>query len=213
MADVVNTNHRGEQQVGTRACRRMRNAGFVPAVLYGHKEAVVHLIVKPGEVLSAVKAGHKLVDLKGEVNESALVKKVQWDALGMDIVHVDFERVSATELIETKVTVELRGEAAGVKEGGVLNFITHELDIECPAGSIPEKIIVNVKDLQLDGEIFARDVALPDGVKLAAHEDDVIVSCAKPMVEEEEEAAAAAAPGAAEPELIRKEKPEEEEAE
>jgi large subunit ribosomal protein L25 len=212
MADVVNTNHRGEQQVGTRACRRMRKAGFVPAVLYGHKEAVAHLIVKPGEVLSAVKAGHKLVDLKGEVNESALVKKVQWDALGMDIVHVDFERVSATELIETKVTVELRGEAAGVKAGGVLNFITHELDIECPAGSIPEKIIVNVKDLQLDGEIFARDLVLPEGVKLAAHEDDVIVSCAKPMEVEEEEGAAAA-PGAAEPELIRKEKTDEEEAE
>ena len=63
MADVVNTNHRGEQQVGTRACRRMRQAGFVPAVLYGHKEAVVNLIVKPGELLSAVKAGHKMVDL------------------------------------------------------------------------------------------------------------------------------------------------------
>jgi large subunit ribosomal protein L25 len=211
MADVVNTNSRGEQQVGTRACRRMRKAGFVPAVLYGHKEAVVNLIVKPGEVLSAVKAGHKLVDLKGEVNESALVKKVQWDALGMDIVHVDFERVSATELIETRVSIELRGEAAGVKEGGVLNFITHELDIECPAGSIPEKIIVNVKELQLDGEIFARDLVLPEGVKLAAHEDDVIVSCAKPMEVEEE--GAAGAPGTAEPELIRKEKAAEEEAE
>jgi large subunit ribosomal protein L25 len=212
MADVVNTNHRGEQQVGTRACRRMRKAGFVPAVLYGHKEAVVHLIVKPSEVLSAVKAGHKMVDLKGEVNENALVKKVQWDALGMDIVHVDFERVSLTEMVETTVTVELRGEAAGVKAGGVLHFVTHELEIECPAGSIPEKILVNVKDLQLDGEIFARDVPLPEGVKLAGHEDDVIVSCAKP-VEVEEEAAAAAAPGAAEPELIRKEKPAEEEAE
>ena len=211
MADVVNTNPRGEGQTGTRACRRMRKAGFVPAVLYGHKEAVVHLIVKPGEVLSAVKAGHKMIDLKGEVNESALVKKVQWDAFGADIVHVDFERVSATELIQTTVTVELRGEAAGVKEGGVLQFITHELEIECPAGSIPERIVVNVKELQLDGEIFARDVALPEGVRLAAHADDVIVSCSKPLVEEEE--AGAAAPGAAEPELIRKEKAEGEEAE
>jgi len=211
MADVVNANLRGEQQVGTRACRRMRKAGFVPAVLYGHKEAVVHLIVKPTEVLSAVRAGHKLIDLKGEVNESALVKKVQWDALGSDIVHVDFERVSATELIRTTVSVELRGEAAGVKEGGVLQFITHDLDIECPAGSIPEKIIVSVKELQIDGEIFARDLQLPEGVRLAAHADDVIVSCSKPLAEEEE--APAAAPGPAEPELIRKEKTDEEEAE
>jgi large subunit ribosomal protein L25 len=211
MADVVNTNHRGEQQVGTRACRRMRQAGFVPAVLYGHKEAVINLIIKPGEVLSAVKAGHKMVDLKGEVNESALVKKVQWDALGMDIVHVDFERVSLTELVETKVAVELRGEAAGVKAGGVLHFITHELDIECPAGSIPEKIVVNVKELQLDGEIIARDVALPEGVKLTGHGDDVIVSCAQPIEVEEE--GAAGVPGAIEPELIRKEKEGDEEGE
>jgi large subunit ribosomal protein L25 len=183
----------------------MRKAGFVPAVLYGHKEAVIHLIVKPDEVMTAIRAGHKVVDLRGEVNESALVKQVQWDALGSDIVHVDFARVSATELVRTKVAVELRGEAAGVKAGGVLAFITHEMDIEAPANAIPEKIFVNVKELQLDGEIFARDVQLPEGVRLAAHGDDVIVSCNKPVAAEEE---AAAAPGPAEPELIRKEKPE-----
>jgi large subunit ribosomal protein L25 len=165
------------------------------------------LIIKPGEVLSAVKAGHKVVDLKGEVNESALIKHVQWDALGADIVHVDFTRVSATELVETKVQVELRGEAAGVKDGGALNFVTHELEIEAPANAIPEKIVVSVKDLQIDGEIFARDLQLPPGVRLTGHEDDVIVACYKPKVEEEEEAAAA--PGPAEPELIRKEKTEE----
>jgi len=199
-------------QVGTRACRRMRKAGYVPAVLYGHKEAIVHLVLKPEEVLTAVRAGRKVVDLKGEVNESALVKNVQWDALGIDIVHVDFTRVSATELVRTKVVVELRGEAAGVKEGGVLNFLTHELDIEATANAIPDKIYVSVKDLALDGEIFARDVPLPEGVKLVAHGDDVVVSCSKPLVEEEE-AAPAAAPGPAEPELIRKEKEEEEEAE
>lgn len=204
MSDVINTNHRGELQVGTRACRRMRKAGFVPAVLYGHKEAVVNLIVKPGEVLSAVKAGHKLVDLKGDVNESALVKKVQWDALGSDIVHVDFERVSASELVETKVAIDLKGEAAGVKAGGVLNFNTHEIEVECPAGSIPEKIVVSVKELEIDGEIFARELTLPDGVRLISHEDEVIVSCNKPQVEEEEEGATP--PGAIEPELIRKEK-------
>ena len=210
MSDVVNANLRGEQQVGTRACRRMRKAGYVPAVLYGHKEAVVHLIVKPGEVLGAVRAGHKLIDLKGEVNESALVKKVQWDAFGSDIMHVDFERVSASELVQTKVNVELRGEAAGVKAGGVLNFATHELEIEVPAGAIPEKIIVSVKELQLEGEIFARDVQLPEGVKLVGNGDDLIVSCNKPIDEEEE---TSGIPGVIEPELIRKEKSDEAEAE
>lgn len=208
MSDVVNTSPRGELQVGTRASRRMRKAGYVPAVLYGHQEAVIHLIVKPSEVMAAVRAGHKVVDLKGEVNESALVKHVQWHALGDEIVHVDFTRVSATELVSTTVSVELRGEAAGVKAGGVLNFITHELEIEAPANAIPDKIVVSVKELEIDGEIFARDVQLPVGVKLAGRPDDVIVACKKPVVEEEETGAPAGGP--AEPELIRKEKTDEE---
>ncbi len=205
MSDVVNVNLRGEQQVGTRASRRLRKAGFAPAVLYGHKEAIVHLIVKPEEVLAAVRAGHKVIDLKGEVNESALVKSVQWDSFGSHIVHVDFTRVSATELVRTKIQVELKGEAAGVRAGGVLNFITHELEIEAVAAAIPEKIVVNVKALQLDGEIFARDLVLPEGVKLAGHEDDVIVSCQLPHAEEE---ASTGIPSSLEPELIRKEKEE-----
>lgn len=207
MSDVVNVTLRGEDEAGTRACRRMRKSGYIPAVLYGHKEAVVSLKVSPTEVMNAIKAGHKLVDLKGAVNESALVKTVQWDALGYDIVHVDFTRVSASELVRTKVAVELRGEAPGVKEGGVVKFIAHEMDIEAPAAKIPEKIFVSVKELHLGGEIFARDVPLPEGVKLAAHGDDVVVSCDRPVVVEEE---AAAAPTSAEPELIRKEKAAEE---
>ena len=203
MSDVVNVTLRAEEEAGTRACRRMRSAGFVPAVLYGHKEAVVSLKVKPTEVMSAICAGHKLVDLKGAVNESALLKTIQWDAFGTELVHVDFARVSAGELVRTKVLVELRGEATGTKEGGVLKFVTHDLEIEAPASSIPEKIFVSVKELRLDGEIFARDVPLPEGVKLVGHGDDVIVSCDKPLVEEEE---GTGAPSSMEPELIRKEK-------
>jgi large subunit ribosomal protein L25 len=208
MSDVVNASLRGENEAGTRACRRLRKSGYIPAVLYGHKEAVISLKVKPTEVMNAIKAGHKVVDLKGDVNESVLLKDVQWDALGYGIVHVDFSRVSATESVQTTVAVELRGTAPGIKEGGVLKFVTHEIEVECAASAIPDKIYVSVKDLQLDSEIFARDVALPEGVTLVSNGDDVIVSCDKPRAEEEEEAGA---PTGAEPELIRKEKAAEEE--
>ena len=210
MSDVVNVAVRSEKEAGTRACNRLRNSGYIPAVLYGHKEAVVSLKVKPGEILAAIHAGHKMVDLKGAVNESALVKTVQWDSFGTDIVHVDFARVSATELVRTKVAVELKGDAPGLKLGGMLKFITHEMDIEAPAASIPEKIIVLIKDLQIDGEIFAKDVPLPAGVKLAGHADDVIVACSKPLVVSDDDLAG---PGAIEPELIRKEKASEDEKE
>lgn len=210
MSDVVNVTVRSPKEEGTRACNRLRRSGMVPAVLYGHKETVVNLKVKPGEILAAIYAGHKLVELKGEVNETALVKTVQWDALGSDIVHVDFTRVSATENVRTKVAVELKGDAPGLKAGGILKFITHEMDIECPAASIPEKIIVNVKDLGLGDEIFAKDVPLPAGVKLAGHADDVIVICSKPAKVTDEELTG---PGPIEPELIRKEKAAEDEKE
>jgi large subunit ribosomal protein L25 len=123
-------------------------------------------------------------------------------------VHVDFTRVSATELVQTKVVVELRGDAAGVKEGGQLKFVTHEMDIEAPASAIPEKIVVNVRDLKIGDEIFARDVPLPEGVRLAGHGDDVIVTCDK-VVDVEEEATGI--PGVVEPQLIRKEKADSEE--
>jgi large subunit ribosomal protein L25 len=210
MSDVVNVAIRSPKEEGTRACNRLRRGGMIPAVLYGHKEKVVNLKVKPGEILAAIHAGHKLVDLKGEVNESALVKSVQWDSLGSEIVHVDFTRVSATESVRTKVAVELKGDAPGLKSGGILKFVTHEMDISCPAASIPEKIVVNVKDLQLDGEIFAKDVPLPAGVTLAGHADDVIVACSKPAKVSDEDLAG---PGPIEPELIRKEKAAEEEKE
>jgi large subunit ribosomal protein L25 len=210
MSDVVNVALRNETETGTRACRRLRNSGYVPAVLYGHKETVVSLKVKPEEVLAAIYAGHKLVDLKGAVSESALVKKVQWDSLGSDIIHVDFTRVSASELVRTTVLVELKGDAAGLREGGILKFQMHEMDIEAPAASIPEKIFVNVKDLHIDGEIFARDVPLPPGVKLAAHADEIVVSCSKAVDKDDD---TLGAPGPTEPELIRKEKAAEDEKE
>lgn len=207
MSDVINVENRTEKEEGSRACRRLRREGMIPAVLYGHKEAIVHLKCKPEAISAAIRAGHKLVDLKGAVNESALLKKVQWDSLGSDIIHIDFTRVSATELVRTRVIVELKGDSIGVKEGGVLKFITHELDIEAPASAIPDKIIVSVKELKLGSEIIARDVALPPNVKLAAHADDVIVSCDVPVVVDDE----ALASGPVEPELIRKEKAEDEE--
>ncbi len=87
-----------------------------------------------------MKAGHKVVDLKGDVNESALVKKVQWDALGMDIVHVDFERVSLTETGSDQGCrrTAWRSSRRESWRRAPLHHPT-ELDIECPAGSIPER--------------------------------------------------------------------------
>jgi large subunit ribosomal protein L25 len=210
MSDIVQVQKRDKKEEGSRACRRMREEGLIPAVLYGHKEACVNLKVKVVDIVTAVRLGHKLLDLKGAISEKALLKSVQWDSLGTDIIHVDLARVSETERVRTKVAVELKGDAPGAREGGMVKHILHEIEIECPAASSPERIIAWVKDLHVGGEIFARDLTLPEGVKIAGHDDVVVATCAKVVVSAEE---AVATPGAAEPELIRKEKPADEAAE
>jgi len=190
--------------------RRLRRTGNVPAVLYGHGEASVPLAIESTSIMSVIRHGHKLVRLQGDVAEGAFIKAVQWDVYGKDLIHIDLLRVSDTEKVRTTVTVELKGTAAGLGEGGIIEFVLHELEIECPAASVPDKLIVNVNDLHLDQAIHARQVRLPEGARGLDDPELVVVHCIKPHVVEEEPVAAVAEPGAAEPELIRKEKPVEE---
>ena len=82
--------------------------------------------------------GSRLVDLTGAVSESAFIRELQWDTYGTHVVHVDFTRISADELVKVHLTIELRGEAPGVKEGGVVDQLIHHVEVECPAGNIPE---------------------------------------------------------------------------
>jgi large subunit ribosomal protein L25 len=109
--------------------------------------------------------------------------------------------------------VELKGTAVGLSEGGIIEFVLHELEIECPAAAVPEKLIVNVNDLHLGKAIHARDVVLPAGARVLDDADLVVVHCIAPHIVAEETAAGVGEPGAVEPELIRKEKPAEDEAE
>ncbi|MBC7815535.1 MAG: 50S ribosomal protein L25, partial [Planctomycetaceae bacterium] len=101
----------------------------------------------------------------------------------------------------------------GLSEGGVIEHVLHELDIECPAAAVPEKLVINVNELRLGKAIHAKEVPLPPGAKVLGDEDALVVHCIAPHVDgEETPTAAIAEPGAAEPELIRKEKTAEEEA-
>src|SRR5439155_14875191 len=208
MAENLNVKRR--EKLGGGNNRRLRRTGNVPAVLYGHGEASVPLAIESTSIMSVIRHGHKLVRLQGDVAEGAFIKAVQWDVYGKDLIHIDLLRVSDTEKVRTTVTVELKGTAAGLGEGGIIEFVLHELEIECPAASVPDKLIVNVNDLHLDQAIHARQVPLPEGARVLDDPDLVVVHCIKPHVVEEEPVAAVAEPGAAEPELIRKEKPAEE---
>ncbi|MCI0680935.1 MAG: 50S ribosomal protein L25 [Gemmataceae bacterium] len=208
-AVVLSAQQRNEQ--GTHNARRLRKGGKIPAVLYGHKEATVPLTLSRDELYKAVRQGVRLVDVQqGDKSEKALIRDVQWDPLGHDILHVDFARVSMDERIEVDVRVELRGTAPGVVAGGVLNQPLHTLKIECLAISIPESIRVSIAELQIDQAIQVASLTLPEGVKVLNDPDAIIVQCAPKVVEE-----AVAVPGAAptaeqaEPEVIGRQKAEE----
>src|SRR2546421_3022611 len=156
MAENLNVKRR--EKLGGGNNRRLRRTGRVPAVLYGHGEASVPLAIESNAIMGVIRHGHKLVRLQGDVAEGAFIKAVQWDVYGKDIIHIDLLRVSDTEAVRTTVTVELKGTAAGLSEGGIIEFVLHELEIECPAAAVPDKLTVNINDLHLGQSIHAREV-------------------------------------------------------
>jgi large subunit ribosomal protein L25 len=210
MADSVTLAAAKREGSGTRAAERLRKQGRVPAVVYGHKEATVAVSLARDELLAALRHGARVVDLATDGSaETALIREVQWDHLGKEVLHVDFARVGKDERIHVAVRIELRGIAPGVTAGGVLDQPLHALEIECLAIRIPESIRVNVGELQMDGAIHVRDLHLPEGVVALTDADAVVVHVTAKQAEPEAAAAAPAA-GGAEPEVIGRKAGEEE---
>lgn len=201
MAEVFNVTKRSE--LGRGPLKRLRRTGKVPATLYGHGEASISLSVPREEIALALRHSGKVVNLKGDVSEEALIREVQWDTYGIEVLHIDLMRVSASETVEVKLSIHLKGEASGVKDGGVLNFVAHEVEINCPVSAIPEHLNLNVANLQVGGALHASDIELPAGASLITDGQTIIATCQLPRDEEQ-----AAAGAVVEPELIRKPKEE-----
>jgi large subunit ribosomal protein L25 len=215
MADSVTLATQKRQPDGSAEARRLRRRGLIPAVLYGHKEETVALAISQEEFDTILRRHTRVVDLEHEgKKQKALIREVQWDHLGQDVLHVDFARVAADERIKIDVRIELRGTAPGTTGGGVLDQPLHTLHIECLAISVPESIRVNIGELQIDQAIYVRDLKLPEGVAVLNDPDAIVVHVTAPVAEPEV-AAAAAAPAAetAEPEVIGRAKAEAEEGE
>ena len=210
MAESLTLNAQERQGAGTRWARRLRKQGQVPCALYGHKEATLSLTIQRVEVAKAIRQGVRLLDLKHEKGtEKALIREVQWDHLGQDILHVDFARISVDERIEVEVRVEIRGTAPGVLEGGNLITPLHNLTVECLAISIPESIRVNIGDLHLNQSIHVKELKLPEGVRVLNDADAVVVQIIPAKIEAEVAPAEGAVGG--EPEVLGKKKEDEEE--
>ena len=194
---------------GTRVARRLRKQGRIPAIIYGHKQTPVPVAVPRDAVVSMIKQSTHLAELSWDgTTETVLIRDVQWDHLGREILHLDFSRVSADESIETVVRLDVRGTAPGVAEGGVLEVLVHELKVTCRANAIPESIKADVGQLSLNQAIHLKDLTLPDGVKADADPELLLIHV---VPRAQEAAAEGPAEGPVQPEVIKPERKEKEE--
>jgi large subunit ribosomal protein L25 len=194
-------------QLGSRANKRLRDSGKLPGVIYGHKLSVLPITLPKKEVVRYLNHGAHLfaVTVEGAA-ENVLVKDVQYDHMGIDVLHIDFARVDLNERVEVTVPLELKGTPKGEADGGVLQQIVAELEIECIVTGIPDAIRHNVSDMGMDSILHLRDIKVPDGVKFLQDPDLIIAS----VKEISEELSTEAAEGdTAEPEVIGKKKEDE----
>jgi large subunit ribosomal protein L25 len=177
-AEVLNVQLR--DQTGTAAAIRLRRSGMVPAVLYGHGEANRHLAIPKTEIQNMLRRHSKTVSLQGAVSDTALLSDVQFDHLGINVLHLDLIRVNLKDTVEVEVPISLHGDAVGTRSGGILLENAHSVLIRCPAGSIPDSLVLEVGDLDVGGQKVAGDLRLPEGVELVTSRDTVITHIEKP---------------------------------
>lgn len=185
-------------QFGKGAARRIRRAGMVPAVLYGHGSAPVHIALPGHELMLALKTANALfeVDLDGR-SELAIPKQVQRDPIKGFLEHVDLLIVKRGEKVVVDIPVETVGEAA---PGTLLTVESTTLTVEAEATRIPNKVEVPIHDAEVGTQILARDIQLPQGVSLQVDPETLIVNITAAPTAEKVEAEEAAAEGeAAEP--------------
>jgi large subunit ribosomal protein L25 len=174
-------------------------------------DEAVSLALAADEFETSLRHGAKVVDLDGAVSGKALLQDIQWDTFFQQVLHVDLLRVQAGEVVTVEVPIELRGEAPGTREGGIIEHMLHSVEIEVPLDVVPDKLRLNINHLEVGGELLVKDLTdLPAGAKVLADPDEVVVHCVTRAVEEEEVAEEAAT---AEPEVIGKAKEEEGEGE
>src|SRR3954470_22656711 len=163
-------------ELGSRANKRLRSAGHLPGVIYGHKEAIVPVTLPKKEVVNHLNKGAHVFDiaLDGK-SEKVLVKEVQYDHLGLEVIHVDFARVSLDEKVEVTVPLVLKGTPKGEADGAVLQQFISELEVECLVTDIPNEIVQVVTEMEKDSELHISDLKLPPGVR-PLQEGDLLVA-------------------------------------
>ena len=180
-------------ETGKGAVRKLRGKSLIPAVLYGHKRDTMSLSINMDELKKVVgdkDKEHALHALKVEGRDDLgekliMIKEIQVDPLGQEYLHVDLYEVKMDEKIIVPVTVHLTGKAEGVKLGGIIQYITREIEVRCFPNQIPEHVELDISALGQGDSLHVRDLKLPEGVEILSQPDLPIVSVVAPTVEKE----------------------------
>lgn len=208
---------------GKNEARRTRRLGLIPGVVYGAYKDPVPVAVNPRHISQILhsKTGHNTIfnlNIAGGENSPVMVVDGQYDPIKGNLLHVDLKRIDLAKRIRVSVPVVTHGEPKGVKQqGGLLEIVTREVEIDCLPDDIPEHFTIDVTELMIGQSKRASDIPLAGSIKLISSADSVIAHCvALKAVAEPTPAEAAAVPAAegaaapAEPEVIKKGKKEEE---
>jgi len=201
---------------GKNANRRLRKSGLIPAVIYGRGKQPIVVSVNPHQVQSILHSdtGRNTiftVNVDGSEQNNAMVKDYQLDPVQGKMIHADFLEIAMDRLLELTVNVELLGESEGVKiDGGIMDFVTRSIEVECLPSDIPESIKVDVSHLKINDYIRVKNLQTNEKVKILSDPEVVIVTIVPPI---KEEVPVEAPVEAAEPEVIKKGKAVEEGAE
>lgn len=202
-------------EIGRGKVNGLRRQGFIPGVVYSNGTESLPVKISRHELLGLIhrqRIENVVITLKvkdaSKENRSCMIKEIQHDPVRGDIIHVDFNEISLTKKVKVNVPVVTKGEAVGVKqEGGSLEHVLWEVEIECLPTRIPKNFEVDVTVLKLGDSVHVRDLALPEGITMLSDADSVLVSVAAPM-KEEVAAPAEGEEAKAEPEVIKEKKEE-----
>jgi large subunit ribosomal protein L25 len=201
---------------GKNVNRRLRQGGKIPAVVYGPGKQPISVSVDPHDVSAILhsETGRNTifaVSVDGSEHSNAMIRDYQLDPVQGKLIHTDFLEIAMDRLLELTINVEIVGEAEGVKiGGGIMDFVTRSIEVECLPADIPESIKVDVSHLKINDYVRVKNIQTDAKVKILSEPDIVIVTIVPPA---KEEVPAEAAVEAAEPEVIKKGKTAEEGAE
>lgn len=182
MSDQLTLSAEARERAGKGASRAIRRAGRVPAVIYGNKQDPESIHVEEKALIKALSTGHfmnsvVMIDVGGKQTRT-LPKDVQFHPVTDRPLHVDFLRVSANTTVTVAVPVRFEDEAQspGLKRGGVLNIVRHEVELVCPANQIPDELVVSLKGLEINDSLHLSHLTLPAGVTTVIQDRDATIA-------------------------------------